>query len=263
MKRLMVVFCLVILTSSLAWGGGVNSGASDVSLGSHNLSTSGPSPFGYNTDEDSICVFCHTPHGGTLAAPLWNRGDATSAEWKHYNSASLSTALQGLSTARPPNAESMLCLSCHDGSLSINHVINLPNDREGAPILSDSTNNPDTKIIDFFGDPGARIGGLRGFGTSGNTGDFTDDHPFSFSYTDVLASDEYQTGNAKENMLWDAGTAVSKGVQFFTGSLNVECSSCHDPHVNHDGNQGGDSGYKPFLIMKNTGSALCLACHRK
>jgi len=264
MKRLMVVLCLVLFTSGLAWGGGVNSGPSKVSVGSHNLSTSGPSPFGYNTDEDSICVFCHTPHGGTLDAPLWNRGSDFTSSWQHYNSASLSTALQGLNTQRPPNAESLLCLSCHDGSLSVNHVINLPNDREGAPILSDSTNNPDTKIIDFFGDPGARIGGKRGFGTSGNTGDFTDDHPFSFSYNDVLASDEYQTGNAKFEMLWEAQEAIDRGVQFFGGANNVECSSCHDPHVNHDGSTPtGDSGYKPFLIMKNTGSALCLACHRK
>ena len=265
MKRLMVVLCLVLFTSSLAWGGGVFSGASDVSVGSHNLSTSGPSPFGYNTDEDSICVFCHTPHGGTLDGPLWNRGSAIEgfeggAGWIHYNSATLSTNLQGLSTSRPPSPESMLCLSCHDGSLSVNHVINAPNDREGAPILSDSTNNPDTKIIDFFGDPGARIGGKRGFGTSGNTGDFSDDHPFSFSYTNVLASDEYQAGNAKENTLWNEGTAVANGVQFFGGSSNnVECSSCHDPHVNHKDNPE----YSPFLIMPNTGSALCLACHRK
>ena len=70
MKRLMVVLCLVLFTSGLAWGGGVNSGPSKVSVGSHNLSTSGPSPFGYNTDEDQICVFCHTPHGGTLDGPL-------------------------------------------------------------------------------------------------------------------------------------------------------------------------------------------------
>lgn len=269
MTRLMVVFCLVLFTSSLAWGGGVYSGQSKVSAGAHNLtgsssSTPGPSTFKYNTDEDSMCVFCHTPHGGTLDAPLWNRNSPPELMgWKHYNSASLSTALQGLSTARPPNPVSMLCLSCHDGSLSINHVINLPNDREGAPIKSESTGTLETKIVGFFGNPGARIGGLSGFGTSENTGDFRDDHPFSFSYNDVLASDEYQTGNAKFEMLWDAGTAVSRGVQFFGGANNVECSSCHDPHVNHKDEPGGDKDYKPFLIMKNNGSALCLACHRK
>lgn len=260
MIRLLITLFLVVVTASFAWG---VRGPQKVSATKHNLSSGTFFPGTYETNEDSICVFCHTPHGGTLDAPLWNRGTFSSS-WQHYNSASMSTALQGLDKQRPPNAESLLCLSCHDGSLSVNHVINAPNDREGAPILSDSTNNPDTKIIDFFGDPGARIGGLRGFGTSGNTGDFRDDHPFSFSYTAVLASAEYQTGNAKENMLWDEGTAVSRGVQFFGGTdNNVECSSCHDPHVNHDGNQGGDSGYKPFLIMKNTGSALCLACHRK
>ena len=37
---------------------------------------------------------------------------------------------------------------------------------------------------------------------------------------------------------------------------NVQCTSCHDPH-----NQFIDPVSKKFLVMDNTGSALCLACH--
>ena len=251
----LMLFVALLFIPVLTWGA---RGPSDVSVGAHNLSSSGPNPSFYNTDEASICVFCHTPHGGTLDGPLWNRGDATSAVWKHYNSATLSTSLKGLSASRPPNPESMLCLSCHDGSLSINHVINEPNDRTAA-IKTSGTGSYNTTIVDFFGDPGARTGGAPGWATSGDTGNFTDDHPFSFSYTDVLASTEYQSGNAKYNTLKLPGTAVGLGVQFFTGSLNVECSSCHDPHVNHRDNPT----WAPFLITPNTGSALCLACHTK
>jgi predicted CXXCH cytochrome family protein len=38
------------------------------------------------------------------------------------------------------------------------------------------------------------------------------------------------------------------------GSAFVWCSSCHDVH---------DNANQPFLVMANTGSALCLGCHDK
>jgi hypothetical protein len=260
MKLLVVVFSLLLVTSGLAWG---VRGPSKVSTGYHNLSTSSVFSY-YRTDEEAICVFCHTPHGGKLNGPLWNRENPTSAAWKHYNSATLSTSLKGLDANRPPNPVSMLCLSCHDGSLAVNHVINEPNNREGA-ILGPG-NATDVFIQDMFGmTPASRIGGDAA-GDTAATGVFTDDHPFSFSYDAVLTSDEYQSGNAKYNSLKLPGTAVGLGVRFFagpTGTNNVECSSCHDPHVNYDELRGGNKAYAPFLITPNTGSALCLACHTK
>jgi predicted CXXCH cytochrome family protein len=35
----------------------------------------------------------------------------------------------------------------------------------------------------------------------------------------------------------------------------VECMSCHDPH--------NEAGNKAMLVMSNSGSAMCLSCHRK
>jgi hypothetical protein len=259
MKLLVVVFSLLLVTSGLAWG---VRGPSKVSVGFHNLSAT--APFGYyKTNVDAICVFCHTPHGGTLDGPLWNRGIPDSA-WQHYNSATLSTHLKGADASRAPNPVSMLCLSCHDGSLAVNHVINEPNNREGA-ILGPG-NATDVFIQDMFGmTPASRIGGDAA-GDTAATGVFTDDHPFSFSYDDVMNSPEYDAGNAKENTLKSVGAAEILGVRFFagpTGTNNVECSSCHDPHVNYDELRGGNKAYAPFLITPNTGSALCLACHTK
>ena len=259
MKLLVVVFSLLLVTSGLAWG---VRGPSKVSVGFHNLSAT--APFGYYaTNVDAICVFCHTPHGGTLDGPLWNRGNATSAEWKHYNSATLSTSLKGLSSSRPPNPVSMLCLSCHDGSLALNHVVNEPNILAGAPITGPGGVDPMPMVV-MFGQNPAIIGSTAL--DEAATGVFTDDHPFSFSYDAVLASTEYQSGNAKYNSLKLPGTAVGLGVRFFagpTGTNNVECSSCHDPHVNYNELLGGNKLYTPFLITPNTGSALCLACHTK
>jgi predicted CXXCH cytochrome family protein len=147
-------------------------------------------------------------------------------------------------------------MSCHDGSISVFHVINTPNGRT-APIQHDQSNNPNTTIVDFFGNPGARIGGEFG-DNSAETGFLTDDHPISFSYTAVEGSPEYQLG-AKANKLHTLNDATINGVRFFGPTNRVECSSCHDPHVNYIDNPE----YTPFLITSNSGSALCLACHQK
>ncbi len=264
-------------------------GPAGVSYGLHNLSATGADPSDvfttnsgpplftpitivggagsspYITDEDQICVFCHTPHGGSLTGPLWNRTNPNST-WSHYNSASMSSYLQGLSVSRTVENESLLCMSCHDGSISVNHVLNLPNDRNGALINTQVAlgGDPldDTKIISLGGTGGARIGES----TSLASGDLSDDHPISFSYAGVLASSEYTVGS-KVGELHSVTDAVTAGVQFFdggvTGDDRVECSSCHDPHVNYNTGQGGDADYAPFLIMPNNGSALCLACHNK
>ncbi len=43
------------------------------------------------------------------------------------------------------------------------------------------------------------------------------------------------------------------GVPDITGDT-VECASCHDPH---------DTTNAPFLVVSNSGSAICLGCHIK
>lgn len=261
MKRNITVVLVVLSLglATLSWG----KGPQNVTNGPHNLSLTGvdqytgvPGTSLYRTDEDSVCVFCHTPHGGSLSAPLWNRNSANPASWKHYNSASMSVYIDTLATNRAPNDESMVCLSCHDGSISVNHLINTPNDRV-TPIQS-WNGDPDTEIIDdiIFGLPANRIGGS--LTTPGGTGDLSDDHPISFSYDSVLAGADY-SGGPKQNQLHPTATAVASGVRFFTAANNVECASCHDPHVDYLNNPE----YTPFLIMPNTGSDLCLACHNK
>jgi hypothetical protein len=257
----LMLFVALICMPALTWA----RGDADVANGVHNLSTSGVDPYWggvgsslYASNEDQICVFCHTPHGGSLTAALWNRNDpAPAGGWNHYNSASMSIDPL-LSVGRVPNDESMICLSCHDGSISVNHIINLPNDRLGAPILIQGSDS-----LPIYGDmlsmgPGKRIG--ASFADNNGTGDLSDDHPISFSYEQVLGSYEYSLGS-KVGDLKIASIARSLGVEFF-GSIsenNVECSSCHDPHVDYI----SDPAYDPFLITPNSNSDLCLACHTK
>jgi hypothetical protein len=256
-----IILIALLLVTSLAWA----TGDAGVKNGVHNLSASGVDPWVgtpgsslYATNTEQVCVFCHTPHGGSLDAPLWNRTNP-GGNWSHYNSATMSID-PGLSVGRAPNGPSLICLSCHDGSISVNHVTNQPNDLNGQPI---ETWNGDqgTQIIDdiMTGGPGKRIGG----GTSGNsmeTGFLSDDHPISFSYIQVTGSADYLESGSKYLTLKDVGIAETNGVKFFGGAAkNVECSSCHDPHVDYLEH----SEYTPFLIMSNSGSALCLACHTK
>jgi len=81
----------------------------------------------------AVCVYCHTPHGAStvVQAPLWNR-TASSATYTTYDSLGTSTLTQPV-TAPGPN--SLTCLSCHDGTLGVDSVINMPNvsPHTGAP----------------------------------------------------------------------------------------------------------------------------------
>jgi len=150
-------------------------------------------------------------------------------------------------------------MACHDGSVAVDHLINDPNSLNGAPVTIFG-GNTDVEIIDLFGGVGSRIGASPG-NTSG-TGDLSDDHPISFSYDDVLADPAYN-GGSKDGELQTVVAATTAEVRFFGASNRVECSSCHDPHVDYVTAALSQADYAPFLITPNTGSALCLACHNK
>lgn len=257
---------LLALSSSTVFA---TKGPQGVTYGWHNLSVTAVVPNApafiqnpYKTSEDQICVFCHTPHSGSLDGPLWNRSGSQLSSWTHYNSASMSSYLKTLSVSRVVEDESLLCMSCHDGSVSVNHVLNYPNGvTDIRTIIGD---DPDTTMLNF--PPLISRSASNTDPVSSGIGDLSDDHPISFSYTGVLGSDEYTTGT-KTGSLHTLAQAESNGVRFFdggvTGDNRVECSSCHDPHVNYNANFGGDTSYTPFLITTNNGSALCLACHNK
>lgn len=256
-----VGFLVVIglLSASLAFA---VKGPADVAATPHNLSTNAPLWMLASPNEDEICIFCHTPHGGSLTGPLWNKIDSgQQGSYLHYSSATMSTQV----TATRPGAnsvsnESLLCLACHDGSLSMYTVMNFSNDTGGQPEdPGQATMRQGTAAIQ-----GPMIG--QGTNPDGTTKvsniDLSDDHPISFSF-DAVYSDMYDVTRPKAGQMHDDATAVANGVRFFGAGNMVECSSCHDPHVSYNAAFGGDEAYRPFLITPNTGSALCLACHNK
>ncbi|MEJ2638368.1 MAG: cytochrome c3 family protein [Desulfosarcinaceae bacterium] len=71
--------------------------------------------------------------------------------------------------------------------------------------------------------------------------DLSDDHPISFLYDTLLSVENRQLKDP---------SALPPQVKLESGQL--QCTACHDPH---------DDTYGRFLVMDNTASHLCTACH--
>jgi hypothetical protein len=93
-----------------------------------------------------ICVFCHTPHGGrpsdaTTAVPLWNRALPSGNGFTMYDSPNFDG--KASQTTGKPLGVSLACLSCHDGTIGIDSLINSPGSGgfQGANKTGDETND--------------------------------------------------------------------------------------------------------------------------
>lgn len=242
-----------------------------------------------------VCVYCHTPHGGsgTIAAPLWNR-TATTASFTTYDALGTSTLTSSITT---PGINSLTCLSCHDGTLGIDSIINMPGSGRYNASQQTSQNNAfldswpnpgGTASHVVLGDPAGPAGGPSNIGCMvchSPTGsgasfsaatDFTamvigtdlrDDHPVGINLpTTRIGVDFFNpTGTSTGMRFYDGngnGRADTSEVRFYdTGQgPEVECASCHDPHgVSPTGPSGTIN--PTFLRVSNNGSTLCLTCH--
>jgi len=173
----------------------------------HNLSASGPGQVKASS-ESEVCLFCHTPHQASAQAPLWNRPDP-GATYTLYSS-STADASPG-----QPDGSSVLCLSCHDGTIALGSVLSRGSD------------------ISFSGGVTTMPAG-----TTNLTTDLSDDHPVSFTYNSSLA--------AADGELADP-SSLGGGVSLENGS--VQCTSCHDPHNNDLGDFLVDSNRNSALCL--------------
>jgi predicted CXXCH cytochrome family protein len=164
--------------------------AQGVSESRHNLSASGKGIV-KTMDDSRVCVFCHTSHVDNPKAPMWNR-KKSGAVYTLYDSSTLD--------AEPgqPDGTSILCLSCHDGTVAMGNTFKNPNSMSFAHSMT----------------------------KRGNLGtDLSDDHPISFVYDESLA--------AEDGGLKDPST-FSKDV--LDKNEKLQCTSCHDSHKDIEGN---------------------------
>ena len=156
----------------------------------HNLGTTGQGP-NSTTGTGEICIFCHTPHGGStdvngvkVAVPLWNKALTTSTftTYDQLGTSTLDAAVGAVGSV------SLACLTCHDGSQAIDNIINAPGsggyDRTGGGAgglgwtWSSADNTLDgTGTFTGSVDDGAGNNNIWEIGT-----DLTNDHPVSMQY---------------------------------------------------------------------------------
>ncbi len=180
---------LIILLGLVGTLSFATQGYANILATKHNLSVSGPGTI-TATDEDRVCIFCHTPHQAAEVTSLWNRS-LSNAIYNLYGSSTL--------VAQPgqPTGASRLCLSCHDGTIAIGMLDGMT---EPIPLTGGITTMP--------------------FGLSNLETDLSDDHPISFAYTSALAA---QSGELKDPQTLPAEIDLEDGQM-------LQCTSCHDPH---------------------------------
>src|SRR5579864_7324951 len=185
-------------------------------LGMHNLSL--PSGASVYSQGSLGCTFCHAPHSGLGGnTPLWNQKLSTQT-YTPYNS---STYHQQGNTQPTLGVTSSLCLSCHDGTVAVGQSA-------------------------AYG-PLPVTGTLKSADSFGTT--LTGSHPFS------LVTPLKDAPSLHSSLVAQGKTADPTGaVKLVNGS--VECTSCHDPHV-----QNIDKVAQNFLVRDSSNAQMCLACH--
>ena len=219
----------------------------------------GPMQGGTFSDYRETCVYCHTPHNSSSYAPLWNRQLPEEREYRMYSSPNFDSK-----PGRAPDGISLACLSCHDGSVAVDSVLNPPRFHdiseagvkhrmtlEGEP-GSDACSKCHNRTEGAYGGvSGAHDATIRYF-----TKDLRDDHAFSMVFPSIDRDPQF---NQPTILKTDGGRMFPNGVQTFEGD-KVQCASCHDIHSPDEKNL---EGRDPFLRTSNRGSALCLTCHQK
>lgn len=147
-----------------------------------------------NNTTTEVCVFCHTPHNAITPAvvPLWNRNDSA-ATYTMYSSTTISMTIQN-----QPEGTSAACLSCHDGTIALDSLVNPP--------------------------PGFTAGTDVMVGPALISNDLTNDHPISVIYDSTAdASGFVATATVQAGPLPLFNGTGATGTQ-------LECATCHNVH---------------------------------
>jgi predicted CXXCH cytochrome family protein len=245
MKRFtfLVAILFVLAPAGIALGQGTGDGFKDGVRGTaHDMTT----PHGFPTPQPNfvgataLCEFCHAPHKYTALTNqpplLWNI-QVRPGPFQTYSSSSF----EGQATIRDPSVASpsngaayytLLCLSCHDGTVT------------------------ETGLIRKVSTIGNATGTLSGRSLTSVAG-LSNDHPVDFTYSASLATTDGGLQIPNEGTSVAVARVGAANLPLFKDqpgdvSGRLECATCHNPHNNSNGK---------FLRMANAQSALCLNCH--
>ena len=203
------------------------------------------SDYGYS------CVYCHIPPEESGAQPSdfggipdWNRFVPAVDNYKFYSqlgSHSLDTSPNKL------NPISMLCLSCHDGTMAVDMVV-------FRPVTFDPTfdNAMHMRInaSDNIESCGKCHNGQVAHDITGKVlgEDLRNDHPISMQYAGIgLLDPDFAPPPALDQ---ENNRVFSNGVKLYNNQ--VECMTCHNVH----------DPSKELLLRANA-EVLCFTCHIK
>jgi len=195
------------------------------------------SDYGYS------CVYCHIPPEEAGANPQdfggidgWNRYVPALSNYQIYDSPSLDNKSSG------PNPISMLCLSCHDGTMAVDMVVFRPATFD--PSTDNAMHmriNPEDNIESCGKCHNGQVAHditVKMLGT-----DLRNDHPISMQYAGLNFRDvDFRAP--------DTPDGFSNGVKLYNG--NVECMTCHNVH---------DPSRE--LLLRANAEVLCFTCHTK
>jgi len=254
-KSLHILFCVMLVlllasaamafTGSYTEGTGINGTVHDLRPTNPGLNYDA-NPADYKT---RICIYCHAPHHayrpntagangtGPLAPadytylPLWNHKVTGQAFIPYYNGPdapqSGPKASQAIVNFDKIGAVSLLCLSCHDGTVAVNEYGNATQDAK-------SQSSGGGMIADQY--------------KIGKDGNLSNHHPIGFTWVDA----------AQDPEIADPSVAAFGSLMVADVLYNgkMECSTCHNVHNKNN------TGEK-LLHISDANSNLCLTCHLK
>lgn len=243
-KILVLLICGIIIFAA------PNINAIDIRSTKHNLSTTGPGaikavPGAEPTQQ--ICIYCHTPHRAVGATPLWNHTLSPKASYILPESPT-----QLSKPSNPPDGDSRLCLSCHDGMVAIGAIVHMKG-------------SPTTISMQGAGAKEELVPSVQGALTNLG-GDLSGSHLISIAYNDDLKMDkdkQCETGVVYFGLNFPNDVPLPVRLRptdnLYNGKpgfnkLGVQCTSCHDAH---------DNKYGKFLLVDyfNKFDDLCMSCH--